>query len=272
MELLNLKLIMRDSKLQPIGIFDSGIGGLTVVREVRKLLPRENIVYLGDTARVPYGNKSEETIKKFGLQDAQFLLSHNVKLIIVACNTVSSVALDYLREKIPEIPIFGVVEPGVRVAMEKSVSKKVGIIGTIATIKSEAHKRKFSSDFVVYGKPCPLFVPLAEEGIVCGTIAEEVSEMYLSEFRGKVDTLIIGCTHYPLLKGVIKKVLGDGILLVDPAEEVAREVAHFLERENLLNESGGGLDIYLTDIPPHYIELIERFLGEKVNSVKKVEL
>ncbi|MEO0235362.1 MAG: glutamate racemase [candidate division WOR-3 bacterium] len=262
---------MKDNN-RPIGIFDSGIGGLTVVREIRKYLPGENIIYLGDTARVPYGNKSEETIKKFGLQDAQFLLGFNVKLIIVACNTVSSVALDYLRERLSMVPIFGVVEPGVRIAMERSRTKKVGVIGTIATIKSEAHKRHFAKGFEVYGRPCPLFVPLAEEGITTGSIAEQVAEMYLAELRDKVDTVILGCTHYPLLKGVIRKVLGEAIALVDPAEEVAKEVGEFLRKEGLISSRGGTLDIFLTDIPPHYVELIERFLGERINSVKKVEL
>jgi len=263
---------MRGDSKKPIGVFDSGIGGLTVVRELRRKLPREDIVYLGDTARVPYGDKSENTIKKFGLEDAQFLLNFNVKLIVVACNTVSSVALDYLRERIKGVPIFGVVEPGVRVAMRVSRSKKVGVIGTTATVKSEAHKRLFSSDYQVIGRACPLFVPLAEEGLVLGDIAEEIAKMYLDPIKGEVDTVILGCTHYPLLKEVIAKVLGEGVTLVDPAEVVAEEVREYLERNDLLNDSGGNLRVYLTDIPPRYLELVERFLGEKVERVEKVEL
>lgn len=257
---------------KPIGVFDSGIGGLTVVRELRRHLPSEDIVYLGDSARVPYGNKSAETIKKFGFQDASFLVKMGVKLIVVACNTVSSVALEYLRETFKDVPFFGVVEPGVKVAVEKSKTKKVGVIGTIATIKSEAHKKLFPSGFEVIAKPCPLFVPLAEEGITSGPIAKSVAEFYLAEIREKVDTVILGCTHYPVLKSTIKEVLGDQIELVDPAEEVAKEVYNYLKLNALLNSAGGNLDIYLTDIPPHYESLISRFLGERANNIRKVDI
>ncbi len=243
-----------------------------MVREIRKLLPKEDVVYLGDSARVPYGNKSEETIKKFGLQDAEFLLKYNVKLIVVACNTVSSVALEFLKNTIKDVPIFGVVEPGVKVAIQRSKSRRVGVIGTIATIKSEAHKRLFPSDFEVLGKPCPLFVPIAEEGLTSGPIAEGIAEHYLGDFRGKVDAVILGCTHYPLLKDVIRITLGDEIALVDPAEEVAKEVKSYLEENNQINYEGGRLRIFLTDIPPHYEDLISRFLGTKENNIEKVEV
>jgi glutamate racemase len=263
---------MKELIERPIGVFDSGIGGLTVVRELRRQLPGEDIIYLGDSARVPYGNKSEETIRKFGLEDADFLMKLGVKVIVVACNTVSSVALNFLKEVIKDVPIFGVVEPGVRVAMQKSKSKRVGVIGTIATIKSGAHKSLFAEDFEVIGRACPLFVPLAEEGITSGPIAREVAELYLADLRNKVDTVILGCTHYPILKGIVREVLGAGITLIDPAEEVTKEVFDFLLQRDLLNSKGGDLDIYLTDVPPHYVELITRFLGERVNNIMKADL
>ncbi|MBP7702786.1 MAG: glutamate racemase [Candidatus Hydrothermae bacterium] len=263
---------MREVNRRPIGVFDSGIGGLTVVGELRRCLPQEDIIYLGDTARVPYGNKSEDTIKKFAIQDTEFLIKFQVKVIVVACNTVSSVALEFLKDRNLGIPIFGVVEPGVKVAINKSRSRKVGVIGTVATINSGAHKRLFPEDFEVIEKACPLFVPLAEEGINSGSIAKDVAELYLAHLREKVDTVILGCTHYPILKDVIRDVLGGEISLVDPAEEVAKEVRDFLLKGGLLNSGGGNLDIYLTDIPPHYLELIERFLGDRVNNLKKVDL
>ncbi|MDI6850366.1 MAG: glutamate racemase [bacterium] len=257
---------------KPIGVFDSGIGGLTVVREIRKLLPKEDIVYLGDSARVPYGNKSVETIRKFGFQDANFLVKMGVKLIVVACNTVSSVALGYLKETFKDVPFFGVVEPGVKVAIKETRSRRVGVIGTIATVKSEAHKKIFPEGYEVIGKACPLFVPLAEEGMTSGPIAKSIAEHYLFELKDKVDTVILGCTHYPVLKATIKEVLGDKIVLVDPAEEVAKEVYNYLQANRLLNSEGGSLDLYLTDIPPHYESLISLFLGERANNIRKVDI
>lgn len=264
-----------ESSKRPIGVFDSGVGGLTVVREIKKVLPEEDIVYLGDTARLPYGTKSEKTIKKFAVEDVLFLLKHRVKLIVIACNTVSSVALDFLKETFPEIPIFGVVEPGVKEAIRVTKNGNIGVIGTIATIKSGAHERALLDvrrDIKVFPKPCPLFVPLAEEGITQGKIADDVISMYLSELKGKVDTLILGCTHYPLLKKAIENFMGSDVTLVDPAFEIAKTVRDFIGKNNLLNKTGGDLSIHLTDIPPHYKELIERFLGHKVNNIFQVEL
>jgi len=264
-----------ENSKRPIGIFDSGVGGLTVVKEIKKALPKEDIVYLGDTARLPYGTKSEITIKKFAVEDVMFLLKHKVKLIVIACNTVSSVALNFLKETFPEIPIFGVVEPGVKEALRVTKSGNIGVIGTIATIKSGAHKKALldvKGDVKVFTKPCPLFVPLAEEGITQGKIANDVISMYLGELKGKIDTLILGCTHYPLLKKAIENFMGSDVTLVDPAVEIAKTVRNFLEKNNLLNETGGDLNIHLTDVPPHYKELIERFLGQKVNEIFQVEL
>ncbi len=260
---------------RPIGVFDSGLGGLTAVRELRKLLPNEEIVYLGDTARVPYGTKSEETIKRFAEQDVEFLLGFDIKLIVVACNTVSSVAMNHLREKYPNIPLLGVLEPGVETACSFTRTRRIGVIGTIATVESGRHVaeiRKYG-DFEVFCKACPLFVPLAEEGLVKGEIPELIARMYLDELRGKVDTLILGCTHYPLLIETISKVMGDGVKLVNVSHEVARKAHEYLGSAGLLRENGyGSLRIYLTDIPPHYHELLIRFLGEEPQLVEKVVL
>ncbi len=258
-----------------IGVFDSGIGGLTVVKTLRSVLKDVNIVYLGDTARVPYGTKSEETIKRFAREDAAFLIEKGVDIIVVACNTASSVALSYLKKEFNHIPIFGVVEPGVNMAIQVSRSGHIGIIGTIATIKSHAHKRILNKHgiFNVYEKPCPLFVPLAEEGLTKGDIPRLIAEYYLKGIREKVDTIILGCTHYPILIDTIKEVVGDSIHLVDPAHAVAKEVKSFLEKNNLLKKSGQPtLDLYLTDIPPHYHSLLSIFLGFTPDTIEKVNL
>ncbi len=260
---------------RPVGVFDSGIGGLTAVRELRKVLPGEDIIYLGDTARVPYGTKSEETIKRFAEQDVEFLRRFDIKLIVVACNTVSSVAIEYLRAKYESLHILGVLEPGVEEACRTTRSGKIGVIGTIATIESRRHVREIKrrGDFQVLCRPCPLFVPLAEEGLVTGQIPELVAHMYLDELRGKIDSLILGCTHYPLLTETISKVMGPEVRLINVSHEVARKAREYLLQNGLLREKGrGDLRVYLTDIPPHYEELIFRFLGEKPRSVEKVEL
>ena len=260
---------------RPIGVFDSGIGGLTAVRELRRVLPAEDIIYLGDTARVPYGTKSEETIKRFAEQDVDFLRRFDIKLIVVACNTVSSVAIEHLRAKYRDLPILGVLEPGVEEACRTAESGRIGVIGTIATIESRRHVREIKKrgDFQVLCRPCPLFVPLAEEGLVTGQIPELVAHMYLDELRGKVDSLILGCTHYPLLTETISRVMGPGVKLINVSHEVARKAREYLGEKGFLREKGrGNLRVYLTDIPPHYEELIYRFLGEKPESVEKVEL
>lgn len=258
-----------------IGVFDSGIGGLTVVKTIRSIIEGANIVYLGDTARVPYGTKSEETIKRFAREDTAFLIDKGVDIIVVACNTASSVALSYLKKEFREIPIFGVVEPGVKMALQVSKSRHIGVIGTIATIKSHAHKRILNKHGVynVYEKACPLFVPLAEEGLTEGAIPQLIAQYYLEEIRERVDTIILGCTHYPILLNTIKKVVGDGVQLVDPAYAVALEIKSFLNKHNLLQRaSRSTLDLYLTDIPPHYHSLLSIFLGFTPDTIEKVDL
>lgn len=266
------------NKKLPIGIFDSGIGGLTVVRAIRKLLPNEDIVYLGDTARVPYGTKSPETVKRFALEDAAFLARQNVKAIVVACNTVSSWALPDLEREY-DIPIMGVIEPGVRTALEKSKNYRIGVIGTNATIKSRTYTTAIKSlkkNTAVFSKPCPLLVPLVEEGWINHPVTREVLKIYLQPLiKRNIDTLILGCTHYPLLKNLIKKVVGDGITIVDSAEACAIYVRNELDEKNLLNpvlKRQGKLIAYVTDSPDHFTHLADRFLGKPIEMVWKADL
>lgn len=226
---------------RPIGIFDSGVGGLTVVREVLKELPNEKIVYFGDTARVPYGGKSKETVTKFSRQDIHFLLSKDVKAIIIACNTVSSNSLDILQEEF-DIPLFGVVNPGVAEALRLTKNKKVGIIGTDATIRSGAYEKlikQADKDIEVFSKSCPLFVPLVEEGWTENEISYLTANKYLADLiETGIDSLVLGCTHYPLLKHCLKVTVGDNITLVDPAHATALVVKDYLIKHRLLNEDG----------------------------------
>lgn len=224
---------MRD---YPIGVFDSGVGGLTVVREIMNQLPNENIVYFGDTARVPYGNKSKETILAFSRQITQFLRIKKVKAVVVACNTASALAVEALKEE-NDIPILGVVEPGAKAASETTKNNKIGVIGTVATVNSGIYKeylRKIKPEVQVYSKACPLFVPLVEENWLYDSVTIEIAERYLSELMGDgIDTLVLGCTHYPLLRHTIQKVVGDGVVLVNPAYETAYNLKKVLESEDL---------------------------------------
>ncbi|GAB5046800.1 glutamate racemase [Thermodesulfovibrio sp. TK110] len=261
---------------KPIGIFDSGIGGLTVLREIAKLLPNENLIYLGDTARVPYGIRSAETVIKYSLECATFLFKKEIKMLVVACNTSSSVSLEFLREKLP-VPVIGVIEPGVRAALKVTENGKIGIIGTEATIQSEAYPKKIKSikpNAEVISKACPLFVPLVEEGILEGSIAELVVERYLKDLKNSgIDTLILGCTHYPLLKKTIQKYM-DGIRLVDSAQEIALEVKNLLINQELINKSTklGLKTFYVTDAPERFKKIGEIFLNYEINNIFKVSL
>ncbi len=254
-----------------IGVFDSGLGGLTVVRELRRQIPSSSIIYLGDTARVPYGTKSESTIRRFAVEDTEFLLRRGVDLLVIACHTVSSVASDYLKALHPELKILSVLEPSVEAAVSVTKDRKIGIIGTTATVRSGKHRSEIlkHGDFDVVEKPCPLFVPLVEEGLIDGTIPELVAKMYLEGLKGRIDTLVLACTHYPLLKPIIRRVMGENVALVDPSEEVAKKVAQLLPTPG---DKKGQLQVYLTDIPPGYLGLIERFLGEPPDSIIKVSV
>lgn len=231
------KLIM--DKNAPIGVFDSGVGGLTVAREIMRQIPNERIVYFGDTARVPYGSKSKDNIIKFSRQIIRFLQTENVKAIVIACNTASALALDEMQQEF-DLPILGVVKPGAKVAVETTVNKRIGLIGTEANIRSGVYTRYIKSlddEAKVFEKACPLFVPLVEEGWLHDDITLQVASRYLEELKEKdIDTLIMGCTHYPLIRSTIRKVMGDKVNLVNPAYETAIELKNLLERDNIANK------------------------------------
>jgi len=263
------------NKDNPIGVFDSGIGGLTVLQKIIEVLPRENTVYLGDTARAPYGIKSTETVLRYSFENTDFLVEKDVKLVVVACNTSTAVALERLREKLA-VPVIGVIEPGVIRALSASKKKKVGVIGTEATIQSGAYTKALRAEdpsVEVYSRACPLFVPLAEEGWTDNAVAEMTVKAYLGSLRQSgIDTLILGCTHYPLLKNAIRKFMGSGVKLVDSAEEVAKNVGAVLKKETLARKTGkGSHSFFVTDAPDRFVKVGRRFLGEKVESAVRIE-
>ena len=223
----------------PIGVFDSGVGGLTVAREIMRNLPNERIVYFGDTARVPYGSKSKDTIIRYAKQIIRFLRTQDVKAIVIACNTASALALEEVEKEL-DIPIIGVVEPGARVAAATTKNGKIGVIGTESTINSHMYPqliKEYRPDVTVFGKACPLFCPLVEEGWLKDPVTEEVAKRYLKDLlKEDIDTLILGCTHYPLLRSLLSGLVGDQIQLVNPAYETAKELERLLKKENLANE------------------------------------
>jgi glutamate racemase len=242
----------------PIGVFDSGLGGLTVVKHLSLLLPHENIVYLGDTARVPYGTRSKTTIEKFSFEDANFLLRKKVKCIIIACNTSSALAGEKLKKKI-KIPVLDVITPALKCARSISKNGKIGVIGTRGTIESGAYKVQISM-------ACPLFVPFIEEGNVSGKALEVVAHEYLKVFKSKnIDTLILGCTHYPIIKNIIQKEVGNKITLIDSGKTAAEEI-----KESKLK---GKKEFYVTDLTKQFVKTAEMFLGEKVkNNLRKIDI
>ena len=268
---------MSNDKTNPIGIFDSGIGGLTVVKKIDKYLPNENNIYFGDTARVPYGAKSNSTVIEYSIQDAQFLVNQNIKLLIVACNTASSVALNALKEKF-DIPIIGMIEPGAQMALEKSKSGKIGVIGTYATINNKAYSneiKKLDASAKVFEKACPLFVPLAEEGWTDHKATYAVAEEYFGELKEhKIDTLILGCTHYPILIKAIQDVIGHDVALIDSGTAAARQVKKYLTENNYQNDSGkkSSDKFFVSDVPTKFIEVAQRFLGREINEISKIDL
>jgi len=223
----------------PIGVFDSGVGGLTVAREIMRQIPNEKIVYFGDTARVPYGSKSKETVTRFSRQIVRFLQTHQVKTIVVACNTASAYALEDLEKEI-DIPIIGVVKPGAKAASAATRNGKIGVIATEATIGSHIYShyvKKINPEVTIYGKACPLFVPLVEEGLWEDPVTDEIAKRYLNELIDiDIDTLILGCTHYPLIRSTVARVMGENVTLVNPAFETAKELREMLEKKGLLNE------------------------------------
>lgn len=258
---------------RPIGVFDSGVGGLTVVRELIRQLPREDIVYFGDTARVPYGIKSRETVVRFSIENILFLLKQNVKLICVACNTASSLALPVIQHHF-KVPIVGVIGPGAREAVYATQNKRIGVIGTRGTIKSKTYEleiKQLDPKIKVTATACPLFVPFVEEGWLSGNVVLEVAKAYLKPLKNsRADTLILGCTHYPLLRSVIRQVLGKGVTLIDSAKQVAMEVKNILSLDaNLAKNGKGKRRYYVSDNPEWFSSLAARFLGESPKNVSK---
>jgi len=254
-----------------IGIFDSGVGGLTVVREIFKILPDYQIVYFGDTAHLPYGTKSKEAVCRYSLANAQFLLNQGAKIIVIACHTASSLAVDTLRKKFPKIPIFDVVKPGIKQALEVTKNKKIGIIGTSSTIRSEAHKKALLSlnqEVEVFSQACPLLVPLVEEGWINRSETRRIVKYYLRHLKQKqIDTLILACTHYPLLENLISSIAGRRVTLVDPAREVAKELKEFLEKNKDIAQTlkkGKDHKFFVSDVPYKFGELSRRCLGRVV--------
>lgn len=264
-------------KEKPIGVFDSGIGGLTVVKRLASALPEEDLVYFGDTARVPYGSKSNETVIEYSLQDCRFLINKNVKAIVVACNTASSVALDEIKKAF-SVPVIGMIEPGAKYAAAQSKNKNIGVIGTRTTVNNKAYSKEISKidkAIQVVEKACPLFVPLAEEGWLDHKATYEIAKEYLKELKEtEIDTLVLGCTHYPLLWNVIQKVIGKKVKLIDSGIASAEMVKTELDRHYLhTNRFGmGHLDIYVSDIPVKFKKIAEMFLGRSVSAINKVDI
>ncbi|MFN2421019.1 MAG: glutamate racemase [Gemmatimonadota bacterium] len=259
---------------RPIGVFDSGIGGLTVMHALMERLPHESLIYFGDTARVPYGPKSRDTVTRFSIENVDLLTGYGVKAIVVACNTATARALPVLRQRF-DLPIVGVVGPGARAGAAATRSGHVGVIGTHGTVESGAYEtslKAIRSELVVVSRACPLFVPLAEEGMIDHPATRLIASDYLGPFREDgVDTLILGCTHYPLLKGVIGEIVGDGVTLIDSAEETARETAELLAARSLAREEGHPEYRYLvSDLPEQFLRVGQRFLGARVGAVEVV--
>lgn len=262
----------------PIGIFDSGIGGLTVVKAVRQALPGENIIYFGDTARVPYGIKSEETVCSYALEITDFLMTRDVKMILIACNTVSASARDEVQKRARDIPVLDVITAGTKAAMKFPNHRHIGVIGTLATIGSGAYNnaiRENNGDIKITAEPCPLLVPLAEEGWTDNDIAEQIIRKYLQKFEGSnLDSLILGCTHYPLFKSLIQSTLHDpNIEIVDSGRSIAEMAKNKLEELNLWNDGpSGSFECFVSDRPQRFQELAERFLGTEISDVQIVHL
>ena len=262
---------------RPIGIFDSGLGGLTVAKAIKTKSPTENIVYLGDTARVPYGNKSTLLVTDYAIQITNFLLSKNAKLVVVACNTASALAISTLQSEF-QVPILGVILPGSRAAVYATRNKHVGVIGTKATINSNAYTKalsKIDSSIQITVQACPLFVPLVEEGWLNGPVPSEVTASYLKSINlANVDTLILGCTHYPLLKPMIQEHVNNNTVLIDSAETIAEEAATMLiEKKMSAGSSNKGLlKCFVTDSSVQFESIAERFLGYSLDNVQTVPI
>lgn len=264
----------------PIGVFDSGVGGLTVFREIMRQMPNEKIVYFGDTARVPYGSKSKETVTRYSKQIVRFLQTQNVKTIVVACNTASAYALEELEKEI-DIPVIGVVKPGAKVAAEATRNGKIGVIATEATIGSKIYSQyieELKPGVNISGKACPLFVPLVEEGLLQDPVTDEIARRYLAELIDiDIDTLILGCTHYPLIRSTVGKIMGDKVTLVNPAYETARELKEMLGEMNLLNDKAPELgsqqySFYVSDKADKFIRFANSIIKYGILSAKQINI
>ena len=270
---------MNIDKNAPIGVFDSGIGGLTVAREIMRNLPSEKIVYFGDTARVPYGSKSQGTIIRYSRQIIRFLLSQEVKAIVIACNTASSFALNTVRQEFP-LPVLGVIDAGAAVAASVTRNQRIGVIGTEGTISSRIHERvlkQLNPAVQVFGKACPLFCPLVEEGWLHDEITTQVARRYLDELKGKdIDTLILGCTHYPLIRSTIRDVMGEHVQLVNPAYETALELKALLEKMDLCCEGSTQEDFpyrfFVSDLADKFTEFANSILPHDVSVTQKIDI
>lgn len=262
---------------RPIGIFDSGVGGLTVVKEIFKALPNESIVYLGDTARVPYGTKSQETIKRFSVENVEFLTRLDVKFIVVACNTASSISIPLLK-KIFRIPVLGVIRSGAERAVRVTENGRIGVIATSTTVRTNAYEKEIkniSKDKKVFSASCPLFVPLAEEGWLDNDITYGVAKKYLAPLvKNRVDTLVLGCTHYPLLKKVIARVMGSKVKIIDSASSVAEDAQSILKAGNSLRTASRKPihKFFATDAVEQFAKVGGKFLGRRINRIKRVVL
>lgn len=261
----------------PIGVFDSGIGGLTVAREIMRQLPNEDLVYFGDTARVPYGSKSKKTVLKYSRQIVRFLQTKDVKAIVAACNTASALALDEIAKEM-DIPVIGVVKPGAKMAVETTKTGNVGIIGTESTVKSGIYNdyiRELNSEITVVSKACPLFVPLVEEGLLEDRVTDDIVARYLQEMKEyKVDALVLGCTHYPLIRNTIKRFMGDGVHLVNPAFETAKSLKELLMQQELLNTNKHKPEYayYVSDGVDKFISFADSVLPCHVTDTKVVDI
>lgn len=264
---------------RPIGVIDSGVGGLTVVQELLRQLPNEKLIYLGDTARCPYGPRSEEEVRLFTWEMVQYLLKKNIKMLVIACNTATAFTLKELQEQL-DVPVIGVIRPGARAAIKSTTSYHIGVIGTEGTIRSNAYSKalkKINSDIHVVGLPCPLFVPMVEKGILSGREAKVIVEESLLPLKqkGKMDVLILGCTHYPLLKDIIQEVMGKNVNIISSSEETARETSTILDVHNILNvvDEKPVHEFYTTGELNNFIELTKKifmktsFSHLKINKV-----
>jgi glutamate racemase len=267
-------------KNAPVGVFDSGVGGLTVAREIMRQLPDERIVYFGDTARVPYGSKSKETILKYSRQIIRFLRTKDVKAIVIACNTATAYTLDTVSKE-TDIPVIGVINAGARTAVKATRNGKIGVIGTEATVNTGIYTevmKKLRPDIEVTGKSCPLFVPLVEEGLLHDSVTDEIASRYLAELKGKyIDTLVLGCTHYPLLRSTMRRLMGDEVTLVNPAYETAIELKELLKEQNLLREpatdgDGEKYQFYVSDLAEKFTNFATSILPNEVKETKKINI